>query len=64
MLTKQQAYEEMLNGNKVSHKYFDDSEYIHIVSGKMLTEDGCRFEQGWEDRKEDYWLSGWRIFRE
>jgi hypothetical protein len=61
-LTKQQAYEEMLKGNKMSHQYFDDSEYIHIVDGKMLTEDGYRFEQGWVDRKEDYWLDGWRIF--
>ena len=59
ILTKEEALQKMIEGNKVRHRYFSEDEYIHIVDSKMLTEDGCRFEDGFEDRNTAEWLTGW-----
>jgi len=61
-MTKQEAYKAMEDGHKVTHEWFSFDEYVYIKDDKMYTEDGYRFEDGWEDRKTDDWQTGWRIF--
>ena len=39
-LTKKEAIEAMRRGEKVSHPYFGDDEYITIEGGRILTDDG------------------------
>lgn len=61
-MTKEQAHDAMLNGHKITHRYFGDDEHLYIDEhGRMYAEDGCRFEQGWAMRTEDYWKDGWSI---
>jgi hypothetical protein len=66
-MTKQEAVEAIEAGEKVSHRFFTDEEYI--TKGK----DGCYvFENGyeflpfvfWSDRNTEEWGDGWAIFQE
>jgi hypothetical protein len=46
-----------------SHDFFSDDEYLYITNGEMYSEEGYRFEEGWEMRKGGYWEEGWHIFK-
>ena len=61
-LTKQQAYEAMEAGKKITHSLFGAEEFLYMTDGNMYEEAGYRFEAGWEMRTEDYWLTGWRVY--
>ena len=65
-MTIQEAYKSMEQGNKVSHCYFDKEEYIYINKrGEMYSEEGYRFEDGWEDRESiKSFEIGWSIWKE
>jgi hypothetical protein len=48
-------------GYKISHEYFGDTEYIHMVGNRLLTEDMCDFYYELK-RREDIgapWITGW-----
>jgi hypothetical protein len=61
-MTKDEAYQAMLDGKTVSHRYFGDDEFIFINDdGMMITEEGYRFEEGWKIRTGDIWQNGWSI---
>jgi hypothetical protein len=62
-LNRDEALKSMQEGYKVTHEYFSDDEYLYITDEKMYSEEGYRFEEGWEMRKGGYWEEGWRIFR-
>ena len=58
----------MLAGNKVSHIYFDDNEFLYIKGGIMYTEDNYKFDNrddgydGWKDRSSvTNYQTGWYI---
>ena len=65
-MTMQEAYKSMEQGNKVFHYYFDKEEYIYMNErGEMYSEDGYRFEDGWQDRSFlKTYESGWSIWEE
>lgn len=44
-MKRSEAYEKMLNGEKVSHKDFLDDEYLHMPEGDIETEDGFKFSE-------------------
>ena len=62
-MTKNEAYLKMGEGNKVTHKYFSDDEYIYMDNrGYIMAEDKCNFTEEFEERRnEDPWLDGWEI---
>ena len=51
----------MEQGQKVKHRYFSDNEFIHIVDGKMLTEDGYNFEARFTTMTGNVWKAGWSV---
>lgn len=61
-LTREQALAAMMQGKKVTHTSFTDDEYLCIVDGVMLDENGYHFIEGWQGRNMDPWLTGWGIY--
>ena len=66
-MTKQEAYEAMLAGKKVSHNYYSNDEYLMInKDGDFQTEDGFThggiFDEFWT--KYQKWEDGWELFGE
>lgn len=63
-MNKDEAFLSMEQGNRITHTYFDDKEYIFIdEKGRMYAEDGCRFEEGFKIRNTEGWQEGWSIYR-
>lgn len=46
-LTKEEALQALKNGEKVGREYFSSDEYIHIVNGAMMFEDGILVMEWW-----------------
>ena len=42
-MTKEQAIQAMMNGSKVTHRYFEDNEYIYMVDGVIHDENNYKF---------------------
>ena len=64
-LTKEQAITEMLNGKKITHRYFSSNEYIFMKlnDSKIYSEDGvCHGYNFWGHRQGDGWRNGYSIF--
>ena len=64
-MTKQEAIAAMKSGQRVTHNYFTDSEWVSLTpTGLYQFEDGCVMPSlnFWEDRKGHYWDEGWSIF--
>lgn len=61
-ITKAEAYELMLKGHKIRHRYYEPHEYLYMQHGMIYTEEGYpmgggegnfwrviqKWEQGWE----------------
>lgn len=61
-MTRQDVYNEMKLGKKISHNNFTDNEYLTLKDNHILTEDGYGFT-------EEFWTrnrlaDGWFIFEE
>lgn len=58
-----EAYQEMFKGNKITHEYFSDDEFLYIDNKNIIRDEkGYNFEDGWESRLNDktFYL-GWRV---
>lgn len=61
-MTREQAYEEMKNGRKISHRYFASDEYYHIQNGKIIAEDGVNHTSVfWSEEDNNFRSDGWYI---
>lgn len=59
-MTKDEALAAMQAGKKITHTYFTRSEFLHIVDGRMISEDGVPFDEEWLYRDRDpVWSNGW-----
>lgn len=58
-MTKSEAIELIKRGSKLTHTYFTDDEYIHLVKGVMTFEDDVRVPDDWWEK--DYLKDGWRL---
>jgi len=65
-MTKDEAIKSMRAGNKVTHKYFTDGEWITIKDGSYLFEDGylCQPEVFWHYKLNAAWEDGWSAIEE
>lgn len=66
-MTKQEAYHEMLKGNKVRHEYYSPDEYVFINDkGEFETEDGYThggiYDEFWVIYQK--WETGWSLFKD
>lgn len=53
-MNKNEAYIAMKQGHKVATQYFTSNEYLHVVNGKITTEDGYIMTNFWnEDYQKD-----------
>jgi hypothetical protein len=48
-LTKEQAYQLMIEGKKVCREGFSSKEYVCIIDGHIKDESGYYFEEWWTD---------------
>lgn len=64
-MTKDEAIDAMKRGEKVTHRYFSNDEWMTIKDGKIETEDGCRSTpfNFWLDRIGPPWQNGYSIFK-
>lgn len=62
-MTKQEAIEQMKKGEKVTHTYFSDNEYIYQKGCIIYSEDGVRHEEFWTLRNGLLFEDGWSIFK-
>jgi hypothetical protein len=47
-LTKEEAYQKMLEGEKITHTHFDDNEYVYMKDPHNIwSEDGFDFNSWW-----------------
>ena len=60
-MNKQEAKVAMLNGDKVTHMWFSSDEWVKLVEGYYVFEDGCRCTQRefWDSRTDASWNTGW-----
>ena len=63
-MSKQEAIEAMVRGQKVRHRYFSDNEWVTMQDGRLLFEDGvrCSVTMFWSDRKDVQWETDWELF--
>lgn len=59
-MTRNEAMAEMKAGKKVKHYNFTREEYLHLVGGRVTTEDGYFF--GDIFLKTDWMADGWSLF--
>ena len=62
-LNKKQALELMNKGYKVTHVYFEEESYLHIVNGEMLSEDGYKYQKEFDGKSELNWTDGWYLYK-
>jgi len=70
-LTRNQAYESMKQGNKITHWLFSDDEYLWIDDkGIMRDECGYNWSESkpfncspWAERSGGNWNNGWEIWK-
>ena len=61
-MNRSEAFVVMHEGHKVAHQYFTSKEYLHIVNGKVHTEDGYDFEDKFFET--DFFQDGWSLYKE
>ncbi|UIB81328.1 hypothetical protein [Flyfo podovirus Tbat2_2] len=60
-MNRDEAYQAMRNGKKLTHKYFTSDEYIHIVDGCIVNENG-RYS-GYDFFYTDFMTDGFSIYQ-
>jgi len=61
-MTREKAMEALMKGEKIAHIDFTDDEYLQLVNGKVLAEDGVDFTgEGLRIRQGGRWTDGWFI---
>lgn len=61
-MTRDEAFQMMCEGHKVTHYNFTSSEYLYMIDNQVHTEDGCYFEDRFY--QEDFFKDGWSIYKE
>ena len=61
-MTRQEAYEAMKNGSKVTHGYFSDGEYYEFKDNSIIAEDGVDHTRVfWKEEQNSWRETGWEI---
>lgn len=67
-MTKQQAINAMIDGHKVTHQYFGETEWVKSSKNGLVyeLEDGVKLYKNefWKYRQGDGFEVGWEIFKE
>lgn len=65
-MNREEALKAMMTGHKVTHKYFTPDEYLHMVAGIIMSEDGYDFRDWFYViyRDTEWKQDGWSIWKE
>ena len=73
-MTREEALQAMIDGEKVTHRFFSDNEYIYMKAQNIFTEEGYDMgtvhDEFWRMRGDNLdgyrqnWLEGWSIYEE
>jgi hypothetical protein len=64
-MTRQEAYEAMKNGSKVTHSYFNDDEYYEFKNNSIIAEDGVDHTfVFWSEDNGNWRETGWEIYND
>ena len=61
-MTREEAFEQMLMGKKITHDHFMSDEYYHIPKGNdvIIAEDGVNHTRAFWDQ--DFKKDGWEVY--
>jgi len=63
-MTKEEAFQKLREGEKITHKYFLPHEYIYMKDGELMTEeDYYGTPEFWKLRAGPQWDNGWEIYK-
>lgn len=62
-MNKQEAINAMLNGAKVTHRFFLPEEFIYMESGLIYNEINTLIGETWEWKLIQHWDEDWSIYR-
>lgn len=67
-MTRDEALQAMIDGEKVTHLYFTDEEFIYMKGQDIWSEDGYNFgtvhDEFWWGKQMSTFDDGWSIYRE
>jgi|JFJP01.1.fsa_nt_gi hypothetical protein len=63
-MLKSEAIQEMQNGRRITHEYFDNNEFMTMKDGQICLEDGvkCSPEEYWKWRTTEDWETGYSFY--
>ena len=65
-MTRDEALQSMIDGNKVTHRFFEIHEYIYMKGQDIFTEEGYNMGNVWDEfwrmRNGKEWQTGWEIY--
>lgn len=62
-MTLSEALQKATDGFKITHRSFEEGEYLHEIDGVLHSEDGFEItEEFWSLRKGSYWENDWEVF--
>ena len=62
-MTRQEAYEVMKNGEKITHQYFSSNEFYEMKGSQIIAEDGVKHTSiFWSEAQNNWRKDGWRIY--
>jgi hypothetical protein len=62
-MNQQQAIEALEKGKKITHRFFGESEYVHLKSGEIYDEKGQKLRGFFDFRYGEKWNKDWRLFK-
>lgn len=63
-MTQEAAIEQMKRGEKITHRYFSNNEWMTMENGMILLEDGYKIhpDEFWGLRHQDGWKDGYEYY--
>lgn len=65
-MTKEEAIHKMRMGIKITHRWFDNSEYMTMLGNSIILEDGvkCSYHEFWQWRTDSSWDNNYSMYTE
>lgn len=60
----EEAKQALIAGKKLTHDYFSEGEFIQMIDGKIISEDGVQHDNFWGLRQLEGWNNDWSIYQE
>lgn len=63
-LSRQEAYEALKQGHKITHNHFSPDEWYEMKDGKIIAEDGVNHTRVfWSEEHNNWRRNGWWIYQ-